>query len=179
VSAVGRRGVALLGLAAVLVAGCTDATTALPRCDGGQRLAIVAQSVPGAAYVPCVEALPAGWRASAFRVDDHSTRIELRSDRADRPMVVLLAAACRRGGSTPVEARADGVRTYLRVDAISPRYSGRFFDVFAGGCVTTTFDLARGAHVALVDELRRAVELYSRQQLSQELEADLGVTLDP
>jgi hypothetical protein len=173
------RAGALVALLVTLLGGCADAGTAMPRCQPGQRLGIVAQSVPSASYLPCIEVLPPGWETEAFEVDADGTRFELWSDRADRPVTVELAPTCRRGGSTPVAPRAEGVRSYVRVDSISPRYTGRFFDVFAGGCVTADFSLDRGPHIALVDELRQIVGLYSRRQLSHELADDLGITLDP
>lgn len=164
---------------AAVAGGCTVDEVTLSRCDPGQRLAIVAQSVPGADYVPCLEELPPGWQAASFEVDDDGARLELRSDRATRPLELTFSGDCRRGGSTPIEPRAVGVRSYLRVDSISPRYAGRFFDVFAGGCVVTSFDLERGPHIAVLDALRQATNLYPRRQLRQELADELGIELDP
>lgn len=168
-------------LAAVLTlaGGCAGAQAAMPRCEPDQRLGIVAQSVPGAAYVPCVSELPPGWSFESLDVDSDGTSFTLGSDRAERPVRVELSAACDVGGATPVAPREVGVRTYQLVEAISPRYEGRFLDVFPGGCVTYDFAFARGPHIALVDELQQAVQLYSRRQLRQELEDELGVRLDP
>jgi hypothetical protein len=45
--------------------------------------------------------------------------------------------------------------------------------------VTYEFDFARGPHIALIDELLRAVHLYPRRQLRQELHDQLGIRLDP
>ena len=56
---------------------------------------------------------------------------------------------------------------------------GSLIDVFPGGCVVSSYDFARGPHVALVTELQRVVDLYPRRQLSQELRAELGIQLDP
>jgi hypothetical protein len=42
----------------------------------------MAQSVPSAALVPCVQNLPAGWRLADVRVQDSSSRIAFDSDRA-------------------------------------------------------------------------------------------------
>jgi hypothetical protein len=169
-------------LASVLLAstGCgVTATTARPRCEASQRLGIVAQSVPGAAYVPCVAVLLPGWSFESFHVDDDGTRFSLLSDRSDRPVDVELAATCDVGTATPVAPRDEAVRTYLLTESVSPRYAGRFYDVFVGGCVTYEFDFARGPHIALIDELQRAVHLYPRRQLRQELHDQLGITLDP
>ena len=172
-----RAGVLLAGLV-LMAAGC-GGTRAMPACEAGQRLGIVAQSVPDAAYVPCVAALPPGWSFASFEVDDAGTRFSLRSDRSDRPVDVALVERCDVRSATPVAPRDEGVRTYQRVTSVSPRYAGRLFDVFAHGCVTYDFDFARGPHIALLDELQRAVRLYPRQLLRQQLHHDLGITLDP
>ena len=41
------------------------------------------------------------------------------------------------------------------------------------------FDFARGAHIALMADLRSTVGFISRQQLRRDLQAQLGVRLDP
>jgi hypothetical protein len=176
---VARAAGPLLLAASLPLAACATSSTAAPRCEAGQRLAIVAQSAPGAAYLPCIDELPPGWRFVSFDVDDGGTRVSLQSDRADRPVEISLTARCDVGEATPAAPRDEGVRTYQLVASISPRYAGRFFDVFPRGCVTYEFDFERGPHIALVDELLRAVRLYPLRQLRQELEDDLGVTLDP
>jgi hypothetical protein len=171
---------AVLASTLVVSTGCAvTATAARPKCEASQRLGIVAQSVPGAAYLPCVAELPPGWSFESFEVDDDGTRFSLGSDRSDRPVDVELAATCDVGTATPVAPRDEGVRTYLLTESVSPRYAGRFYDVFVDGCVTYEFDFARGPHIALIDELRRAVHLYPRRLLRQELHDQLGITLDP
>lgn len=170
--------VVVAGLALV-VAGCSGADAVTPACEPGQRLGIMAQSVPGAAYVPCVESLPPGWSIRSFEVDDSGTRFELWSDRSDRAVEVGLAERCDLSSATPVAPRDEGVRTYQLAISVSPRYAGRLFDVFAHGCVTYDFDFARGPHIALLDELQTAVQLYPRRLLRQQLRDDLGITLDP
>lgn len=171
-------GAALLA-AALALPGCGASDRTMPRCEPSQRLAIVAQSVPGAAYVPCVDELPPGWSFESFEVDDDGTSFSLRSDRADRPVDVSLSPRCDVGSAIPVAARDEGVRTYQAADSIAPHYVGRFYDVFPRGCVTYAFDFERGPHVALVDDMLRAVQLYPRRQLRQELEDELGLRLDP
>ena len=102
------------GLVAVLVlsapACAVTTTAAMPRCEASQRLGIVAQSVPGAAYLPCIADLPPGWSLESFDVDDDGTHFSLRSDRSDRPVDVELAASCDVGSATPVEPRDEGGR---------------------------------------------------------------------
>ena len=80
-------------LAGVLLAapltGCATFSGRVPRCGDPLRLAIVAQSVPGAAYVPCIRELPQGWTTSGFDPGRGGTTFLLNSDRAaGRPVTV-------------------------------------------------------------------------------------------
>jgi hypothetical protein len=175
-----RRCATLVSALVIAAPACAvTATAAMPRCEPSQRLGIVAQSVAGAAYLPCIAEMPPGWSFESFGVDDDGTRFSLRSDRSDRPVDVELAASCDVGLATPIAPRDQGVRTYQLSESVSPRYAGRFYDVFADGCVTYEFDFARGPHITLIDELLRAVHLYPRRVLRQELRDQLGITLDP
>jgi hypothetical protein len=170
-------------LAALVIAatqtGCADGGETIPECRADSRLAIIAQSVPDAAYVPCIRELPTGWSYAGIDVADDGTTISLESDRADRRIDVTLTDSCDVGSATPIAPTDEGTRTYQLVESIDPRYAGSFIDVFPGGCIVATYDFERGAHVALVTDLQRAVDLFSRRQLRQELQADLGVSLDP
>jgi hypothetical protein len=174
---------ALVAVAAVLLVlpacgGADVADVAVPRCRAGQRLAIEAQSVPSASYLPCLRALPVGWSVVSFSVTNLRTRVSLRSDRERHPVNVTLRHTCDVRGATPVAPRDEGVRTLQRVTSIAPRYAGTLIDVFPGGCVTYEFDFARGPHIVLADEMQAAIDLYPRRQLRQELRADFGITLD-
>jgi hypothetical protein len=51
-------------------------------------------------------------------------------------------------------------------------------DVFSGGCISYSFDFARGPHIALMEELQDTVGLFSRRQLRLGLKDQLGVELD-
>ena len=102
-------------LATILAGGCGGPGEVAPACEAGQRLAIVAQSVPTASYVPCMGTLPPGWSVDAFDVNDGGARLSLRSDRADRPIVVELAPSCAFDDATPTAPTAEGVRTYQLV----------------------------------------------------------------
>lgn len=165
----------------VLLAGCgLSASTAAPRCSSPERTALVAQSVPTAAYVPCLQPLEQGWRAVGFDARSGSSRLSLLSDRSGgRRVDVRLQADCAVDGATAEPARAEGVRSYLRVRSVSPTYAGERYDVFPGGCVRTSFDLPRGPHIPLLEELATSVSLVRRTELAGELRERLGVELDP
>jgi hypothetical protein len=161
------------------LAGCSTLRGAAPGCTSVSRLAIVAQSVPGASYIPCIARLPEGWTASAFQPSTGKTRFALTSDRAAGHSVrVSLASVCDVAGATPTTPRGEGVRTYIRLRSITPRYAGTLFDAFAGGCITYQFDFPRGPHIGLMEDFQGAVALVSRQQLRLDLRHQLGLELD-
>jgi hypothetical protein len=176
-----RRDAVIATIAVVLsmqaLSGCTTVSDSAPDCRANQRLALVAQSVPPAAYVPCVSRLPTGWRTSNLRVESGKTSFDLESDRSDRAVNVNLRASCHLGDAVATAPRADGARTYIDLRSISPRYAGTLYDVFPGGCVTYQFDFARGIHIALMEEFQNALALFSRRELRVELQHRLGVTL--
>jgi hypothetical protein len=166
--------------AAVSLAGCATSAGTVPGCGDPLRLAIVAQSVPGAAYLPCLRDLRPGWTAAGFAPSQAGTSFLLDSDRSPgRPVTVRLTASCRISGASPSPARAPGVLTYTRLESIRPRFAGHLYDVFPGGCVTYTFDFSHGSQIALTEEFEAAVGLYPRQQLRLVLKRKLGVELNP
>jgi hypothetical protein len=176
---VARTPVAVLVAVTALGACAAPADRSMPACEAGPRLAIIAQSVPDAAYVPCIADLPTGWSFTRLDVDDEGTTIDLDSDRADRGVEVALTSTCDVGRATPIDPSDEGTRSYQLVESIDPRYAGQIIDVFPGGCVVSAYDFERGPHVALITELQQAVELYSRRELRQQLDTDLDITLDP
>lgn len=183
-----RRGVAaaLAAMSLIPAAGLVSACSVIrqgapvPACGSAERLALVAQSVPSAAYVPCLNPLPAGWTASGFAALSSHTSFTLRSNLAPhQPVTVRLVPACDVTGATATTPRGPGVSTYIKLRTISPLYAGTLSDVFSGGCITYRFGFQRGAHIALIEDFESAVALYSRQELSVQLHRKLGVTLGP
>lgn len=178
-SAPTRRRLATLVAAALLTTSCGDVSEqVLPSCDDPSRLAILAQSVPEAAYVPCVATLPPGWSFAGLHVTDDGARIDLESDRSERPVRIRLRDRCGVAGATPIAPRDEGVRTLHAVTSITPRVAGRLLDVFPGGCIVTEYDFDRGAHVPLFAELQQAVGLRSRLEVRQEVEDRFDIRLD-
>lgn len=178
-----RRPAVLLAGPAVLagtLTGCASVVPTVPECTAAVRLALVAQSVPGATYVPCLTELPTGWTVTRFEAERGRTTFSLLSDRAEgREVDVRLAGRCDVTGATPEPPRTTGGRTYLRLRSITPRYAGTLYDVFPGGCVSYRFDFARGPHIALMADLFEAVDLLPRRQLRLDVRQELGQELDP
>lgn len=177
--ALGLAAAALLAMAGLT--GCGSLQNPVPGCGDPVRLAIVAQSVPQAAYIPCIRHLSPGWATAAFDPANGSTSFLLLSDRAPgTPVKVRLAGRCRIEGASPsTTPRAPGVITYTRLTSTSPRFAGSMYDVFPGGCVSYRFDFRLGPHIALKEQFQSAVGLYPRQQLRLILKKKLGVELNP
>jgi hypothetical protein len=171
---------ACLAMLAAVSACSVTAATEVPRCGSIERVALIAQSVPSSAYIPCISAPQPGWTSADLKVRNGHTRFTLRSDRSpDHPVEVELAAACAVGAATPITPRTPGGRTYLHLGGIDPRYTGSMYDVFPGGCVRYQFDFQRGPHIALMAQLASMVGFVSRQQLRLDVQRRLGVRLDP
>ncbi len=173
-------GAALLLAAAATLTGCAGVGDTVPGCTDPLRLAIVAQSVPTASYLPCLADLPPGWTSSAFDATQDGTSFLLNSDRSPRhPVTVELTAACRTDGASLSPSRAPGVLSYTRLYSVTPRFAGRLFDVFPGGCVSYRFNFTEGLQISLMEDVKQAVGLYPRQQLRVVLKEKLGVELGP
>jgi hypothetical protein len=173
--------IAAMFAAAAALTGCAAASRdTVPRCDDPLRLAIIAQSLPAATYVPCIRDLPEGWSSSGFDATQGGTTFLLDSDRSpERPVQVQLTATCRPGIASPSPPRAPGVLTYTRLTSVRPRFTGTVYDVFPGGCVSYAFDFALGSQIALTEQFERTIGLYPRQQLQLVLKQKLGVELSP
>ena len=171
---------AVLFAATTALTGCAAFSNTTPRCDEPLRLAIIAQSLPTASYLPCVRDLPQGWSTSGFDATQNGTSFLLDSDRSPgRPVQVRLTATCRPGIASPSPPRAPGVLTYTRLTSVGPRFTGTLYDVFPGGCVSYAFDFAPGSQIALMEQFEKAIGLYPRQQLRLILKQKLGVELNP
>ena len=163
-----------------LLSGCVGPETAIPECQTGGRLAILAQAVPSASMVPCVAEMPVGWSFAALDVDSGGARFWLNSDRSGlRALEVELLDTCDTAGATVVDPEEEGTERYQRLTSLSPRFTGTTYDVFPGGCVAYRYELTSGAHIPLHEELHDAVALFPRRVLADELGRDLGLELGP
>ena len=186
----------LLALAVCLAAaGCvrpvsTELSPARePACryQGRQGTALVvlmAQAVPTASQLPCVELLPAGWSISDVFVRNGRVRFSLDSDRVGMHAVqVVLERYCSFGRVTRVPSDHPGTRRYQEVVSIEPgrRYQGNVYYVFLGGCVTYRLDFRSDEQARPLGEVTLALGFVTRDALRQTLSDFTGgrVPLDP
>ncbi|MGY1669606.1 hypothetical protein [Geodermatophilus sp. SYSU D00710] len=190
-SAAGRSAVALLA-APLLAAGCSTGAPSvsvdMPACVSGDdaraanAVVLMAQAVPTASWVPCVESVPVGWTYAGVDVDAGSARFWLNSDRDGmRAIEVRLTDECDTRGATEIPSERDGLRRFERVTQVTPQYLGRRHYVFPGGCVTIVFTLSgdnRGEPLALATQ---SLGVVSREELAAQVHEASGgrLHLDP
>ena len=186
----------LLAVAVCLLAtGCVrPATTEFsqtrePACryrgrQGTALVILMAQAVPTASQLPCIELLPAGWSVSDIFVRNGRVRFSLDSDRVGMHAVrVVLERFCTFGRVTRVPSDHPGTRRYQEVISIDPgrRYQGAIYYLFPGGCVTYRLDFRSDEQARPLGEVSLALGFVTRDALRQTLSdfTDGKVPLDP
>jgi tRNA A-37 threonylcarbamoyl transferase component Bud32 len=151
-------------------------------CTHLEPLWLMAQSVPSAPQVPCLRSLPAGWSLANAAVNDGRSVITLNHDRAGRGAVeVRLTASCDPTGATQVISEQPGVRRYMRIDRLGPRFSATRLDVAQGGCVTARWTAPAEHRAQLTSEAPLILGATTRASLQQALDQRSGgrLQLDP
>ncbi len=162
-----RAGAAVLALLGSLaLSGCVELTTSLTSdevaCQEGDdgtpanAVLLMAQAVPSATWIPCLEAMPQGWHFSDMDVGRGAGAVLLDSDRDGiHAIEVRLTETCDIKGATEIPSDREGMRRLERVTEVSPQYVGRRFYLFEGGCITVLFTLSgenRGEPLAVATQ---------------------------
>jgi hypothetical protein len=189
------RRLLVLAVACLLLAGCGKPVTGgfltarEPACryqgrEGTALVILMAQAVPTASQLPCIELLPAGWTVSDVFVRNGRVRFSLDSDRVGTHAVeVVLERYCTLGRVTRVPSDHSGTRRYQQVLSIEPgeRYRGAVYYLFPGGCVTYRLDFRSDEQARPLGEVSNALGFVSREALRKTL-ADYThgrIPLDP
>jgi tRNA A-37 threonylcarbamoyl transferase component Bud32 len=115
-----------------------------PTCGTSAVLVLLAQSVPSATSVPCIAALPAGWRLGGVHITNGDGSFWLDSDIAgERAVRATLRPphGCDVSQASPVPSDEVGMRRYEQPEQLPPRLRTTRTYLFDGGCVTYEFDL--------------------------------------
>src|SRR5215216_2999134 len=151
-------------------------------CSDLEQLWLMAQSVPSASLIPCLQLVPADWTVAEVAVNNGRSVITLDHDRAGSgAMVVRLTASCDLAGATEVTSEQAGARRYLRMDRNSTEFSATRAYTFPGGCVTQRFRAAGPSAFRLSDTASTEFGFITREELRQALSQRSGgrLELDP
>jgi len=176
-----RRRLLLLVTASLLLTGCAVRTGSgftearEPSCryqgrEGTALMVLIAQAVPTASQLPCVELKPAGWTVSGVFVRNGRVRFDLNSDRVgQRAVQVVLQQFCTLGKVTRVPSDHPGTRRYQEVISIEPgrRYRGAVYYLFPGGCVTYRLDFRSDEQARPLTEVSLALGFLPRDAVRE------------
>ena len=131
-----------------------------PECGTGHSAILAAQAVPSAALLPCVAALPSGWRASGGDIVSGRASFWLDSDQAGpHAATITLAPACDTAGAREIPSDQPGMRRFERPISLEPQFSDLRFYTFPGGCVTYRFRFPPGVSPVLAGVADTAVSI--------------------
>jgi hypothetical protein len=153
---------------ALALSGCAPSSSgppSAPTCDHSSVLILMAQSVPSAAFVPCITEFPVGWTFGGEHIDAGRAEFWLDSDRAGaRAVTVSLDRTCDTRGAVrvPVEPDEAGTTRYELPRSLPPQFLADRLYTFPGGCVRYRFEFRRGATFTQALEATRALTFFSR-----------------
>jgi tRNA A-37 threonylcarbamoyl transferase component Bud32/membrane-associated phospholipid phosphatase len=147
-------------------------------CGDLEPLWLMAQSVPSASLIPCLQLVPVDWKVAEVAVNNGRSVITLDHDRGGKAaMVVRLtaAAACDLAGATEVTSEQRGARRYYRARDNTRAYK------FPGGCVTQRFTAAAPSALRMRDTAASELGFTTRAALQAALSRRSGgrLQLDP
>jgi hypothetical protein len=188
----GRRRVAALAaaVAPLLLSGCAavnfgSEAVACAEGDDGEPtngVILMAQSVPTATFVPCLEGMPVGWDFAGLDARSGSASFSLDSDRYGMPAIeIRLTASCDTTGATEIRSERPGMRRMEQISQVYPQFVGRRYYVFDGGCITVVFTLVgpdSSEPIAVATQGLGVVEREVLQELVREESAG-RLELDP
>jgi hypothetical protein len=150
-------------------------------------LVLMAQAVPTASQLPCVELdnLTAEWNVTDVFVRNGRARFAL--DSIHRPdhhaVVVVLERTCRFGKVTRVPSDHPGIQRFQEVTEIRSgrEFRGAIYYLFRGGCVTYRLDFRGGEQARPLGDVVLALGFVGRDAIAAAIQEDSGgrLSLDP
>jgi hypothetical protein len=179
-----------ISAATVLFAGCSITPqdfNVTAECRSAVRvdnpvLVVMAQAVPTAQLIPCIQSIPAGWTLGDLDGRNGRAYFVLASSiDGPRAVTVTLTRDCDIRGASPVPTDEPGTRRYERPTRITRGYAGERYYVYPGGCTTYRFDLNGPTHAQPVNEASTAVGFVSRTAIQAKVRRDTDgrINLDP
>jgi tRNA A-37 threonylcarbamoyl transferase component Bud32/membrane-associated phospholipid phosphatase len=143
------------------------------QCEPHEPLLLMAQSVPTASLVPCIELLPVGWTLGDVVVGNGSSRFTMTSDRGG-VLDAELTASCDLGGAVELTSERPEARRYLRTEGNAAGVVMTRIYTFPGGCVTQRLAAPEASRQQLAGESSSALSFTTRDALAAALRRDSG-----
>lgn len=159
-------------------------TAACPRpgTHGNPTLTLMAQAVPTATLIPCIQSVPTGWSLGDPDFRRGRATFSFISD-VDRshPVTVRLASNCRIRGATEVPSDQAGARRFERAIRLTAGYAGERYYRYPGGCTTYRFDLHGPTRAEALNQISLALDFVSRDVIRRSVSRELNgrLHLDP
>jgi len=150
-------------------------------------LVLMAQAVPTASQLPCVDLnhLTAEWSVSDVFVRNGRARFALDSYRQvdHHAVVVVLERTCRFGKVTRVPSDHPGIQRYQEIVEIRSgrEFRGAIYYLFRGGCVTYRLDFRGGEQARPLGDVVLALGFVGRDAVAAAIRDDTDgrLSLDP
>ncbi len=158
---------ALAFLVVVMATGCSvKYTLPPPHCRQEGSGLIVAQSVPTASQIPCLDDLPTGWTYGSIVINERHTVITLDSDRVGEGAAVLrLDESCDTSAAVSSPSDQPAAERFDEIERLRPGLRARQYYVFPGGCVWWTFGFDSGTSATAAVAVDDALVLVPRSEL--------------
>jgi hypothetical protein len=140
----------------------------------------MAQSVPTASLVPCIEILPVGWTLGDVVVGNGHSRFTMTSDRGG-VLVADLTASCDLAGTVELTSEQPEARRFLRIERNPAGAVMTRTYTFPGGCVSQRLVTPEASRQQLASESSSALGFTTRDDLAAALRRESGgrLELDP
>ena len=178
----GHVGIVAVAIAIVLTPACKASSYPQVLCAGDQRqniLHLVAQAVPTATLIPCIQRLKPGWSYGGSEIRSGFVHFWLDSDRVGADAVdVTLMSTCDVSGetATPVRTGDANLVLYQEPADAHPNVTVRHY-VSNGGCATVRFSFTRRMAPAIFGETEGLLGYELRSDFVKGIQRESGLTL--
>jgi hypothetical protein len=151
-----------------------------PTCGTDEVMILMAQAVPAASAVPCIDGLPAGWVVGGATVRNADAHFWIDSDRVgERAVDVTLAPAARCTGDigNEVPSEVPGMRRFEQREQQSPLLRHTRTYLSDGACVTYRFAFDGEVTASAMSALDLALGFQPRSELVAEVDRTTGLVL--
>jgi membrane-associated phospholipid phosphatase/tRNA A-37 threonylcarbamoyl transferase component Bud32 len=140
-------------------------------CDDHEALWLMAQAVPSASAVPCVQLEPDSWSLNDVKVGSGFASIvfDIVQPFQEAAVTVELHPSCDLAGSTEVSSDQPGARRYIRIDRTATPVRVTRSYTFPGGCITERF-VSAAAPERMASDASSIFGFVTRDELARDLD---------